>query len=50
MIRTLDYGNLPIATDTTFVGIECFGVVETCDGCVWEVRRAFSGSLVAVKV
>ena len=49
MIRTLDYGMLPIAKDTTYIGDECHGTVETCDGKFYEVRRAFSGGLVAVE-
>jgi hypothetical protein len=49
MIRTLDYGMLPIAKDTTYINDECVGTVETCDGKFYEVRRAFSGSLVAVE-
>jgi hypothetical protein len=46
-IRTRDFGVLPIAKDTTYVNDECVGTVETCDGKFYEVRRAFSGALVA---
>lgn len=49
MIRTLDYGMLPVAADTTYISNEVLGTVETCDGRFYEVRRAFSGSLVAVE-
>jgi hypothetical protein len=50
MIHTLDYGILPIAKNTTFINNFIYGLVETCDNKFYEVRRAFSGSLVAVEV
>jgi hypothetical protein len=49
VIRTLDYGVLPIAKDTTYISDECLGIIEMCDGKFYEVRRAFSGGLVGVE-
>ena len=43
MIRTLDYGMLPIAKDTTYINAECVGTVETCDGKFYEVCDLLQG-------
>jgi hypothetical protein len=48
MIRTIEFGMLPIAKDDQYVKNEVFGTVETCDGSFYVVRRSFSGGLVAV--
>ena len=49
-IRTLDYGILPIAKNTDYISDFAVGTIEDCDGNFYEVRRADSGSLVAVKI
>lgn len=50
MIRTLDYGVLPIANSTKYINDTIVDTVETCDGNIYAVKRAFSGGLVAVKL
>lgn len=49
MIRTIDYGLLPIAVDTRYIYDEIIDTVETCDGSFYTVQKAFTGSIVAVK-
>jgi len=50
MIRTIEYGYLPIAKNTIFLHDRIYGLVETCDNKFYLVRRAFSGGLVVVEV
>jgi hypothetical protein len=50
MIKTLNYGFLPVAKQLSYVSDVVFDIIETCNGNFYEVRRAYSGSLVAVKV
>ncbi len=49
-IRTLDYGYLPIATDTTHISNTVIDTIEMCNGDMYDIRRAYSGGLVAVKI
>lgn len=48
MIRTLEYGIVPIAVNTTYVHNKVIDTVECCNGEFYTLHRAFSGSIVAV--
>lgn len=49
-IRTLDYGIVPVAKNTVFVHDDIIGLVEADNGDSYLIKRAFSGSLVAIKI
>lgn len=48
-IRTLNYGLVPVAVDTTYISDGIVDTVETCNGDFYTIRLTFTGSIVAVK-
>lgn len=49
-IRTLDYGEILIRYDKTYIFNEVLDLIETCDGTQYEIRTNFNGELVAIKI
>jgi hypothetical protein len=52
MIKTLEFGTLPIATKTTWltsdiISDEC---IQDCNGTQYEIRKTLNGALVALRV
>ena len=50
MIRTINYEILPVARDATFMHSKVIDTIEMDNGDIYEIRQAFSGGLVAIKI
>ena len=49
-IKTLNYEELPIAKDKTYLDHEILDIIEDCQGINYEVRKTLNGKLVAYQI
>lgn len=47
-IKTIDYGELPVAIKNDFLLDEVIGEINTTDGKYYNVKKTFNGQLVAI--
>jgi len=49
-IKTLDHGLVPVTNQLQYVMDTIIDLVEMCNGDCYEIKKSYSGALVAVKV